>query len=104
MTLPILTADDRAHLDRAISLLDLVGKHADNETSGLAAVHALRAADLLEVAGATVRPLKMQLSKPDVRAAVRHALRSLSLLSSGVFDHPAVADATEAAQRAFAAS
>jgi hypothetical protein len=46
----------------------------------------------------------MQMSRRDVRAAVRQALRSLSMLSPDVFDHPAVADATEAAQRAFATS
>lgn len=104
MNMPILTDEDKALLDRAVSFLDVVGRFANNRESALTAIHALHAADLLELAGATVRPMNMQLSRQDTRAAVRQALRLLSMLSADVFDHPAVAEATEAAQRAFAAS
>jgi hypothetical protein len=103
MSQPLLTPDDQALLNRAASLLDLVGRFADNETSSLLAIRALRAADLLECAGARVGLLKMHLSPEDARAAVRQALRLLGMLSDEVFDHDAVAEATETAQRAFAA-
>jgi len=104
MTQPILSAEDQVRLNRAASLLDLVGRYANNDGCGLMAVRALRAADLLECAGAKVGPLPMQITAGDARAAIRQALRSLGLLSFAAFDNVAVIEATETAQRAFAAS
>jgi len=104
MTSETWTADDQMLLNRAASLLDLVGRYANNDECGLMAIRALRAADLLECAGARVGALQMQLSAGDARAAVRHALRTLGMLSPEAFDHLAVVEATETAQQAFAAS
>jgi hypothetical protein len=104
MTSEIWTADDQALLNRAASLLDLVGRHANNDDCGLMAIRGVRAADLLECAGARVGALRMQLSAGDARAAIRQALRTLGMLSPEVFDHVAVVEATETAQQAFAAS
>lgn len=100
MTRPILSPQDQRLLNRAASLLDLVGRYADDE-AGLMAVHALRAADLLACAGGRPRALRMRLSAHEARAAVRQALRALAELSPEVFEHIAVVEATDAAHIAF---
>lgn len=104
MTSPQLEPSDKAFLDRAASLLDLVGRFADYDGCELMAIHALRAADLLEGAGATTSLLPLSPTPHDAKAAVRQALRLLAMLSPKVFDHDVVIEATEAAQQAFAAS
>jgi hypothetical protein len=99
-----LSSDDQVLLNRAASLLDLVGRFGDDDACGLMAIRSLRAADLLVRAGARVARLRMQLSPGDARAAVRQALRLLGLLSPDAFGRTAVIEAAETAQQAFAAS
>jgi hypothetical protein len=99
-----LSPDDQVLLNRAASLLDLVGRFADDYVCGLMAIRSLRAADLLVRAGAKVAQLRMQLSPGDARAAVRQALRLLGLLSPDAFGRTEVTEAAETAQQAFAAS
>jgi hypothetical protein len=103
MTYRPLEAADQSALDSAASLLDLVGRCAD-ESCGAAAIHSLRAADLLVSAGAQVRPRQLNLSTRDVRAAITQALTELSKLSDRIHDLDDVADASGAAQRALAST
>lgn len=104
MTAADLSPDEQALLNRAASLLDLVGRFANDDDCGLMAIRSLRAADLLVHAGAKVAQLRMQLSPADARAAVQQALRLLGLLSPDAFGRTEVVDAAETAQQAFAAS
>jgi hypothetical protein len=103
MTNRPLEAADQSALDSAASLLDLVGRCAD-ESSAAAAIHSLRAADQLVTAGAQVRPRDLNLSTRDVRDAITQALTELSKLSDPVHDLADVADASDAAQRALAST
>jgi hypothetical protein len=98
-----LRAADQAALDSAASLLDLVGRCAD-ESCAAAAIHSLRAADLLVSAGARVRPRHLNLSTRDVREAIIQALTELSKLSGPLHDLGDVADASDAAQHALAST
>jgi len=103
VTYPSLEAADQSALDSAASLLDLVGRCAD-ESSGAAAIHCLRAADLLVSAGAQVRPRHLNLSTRDLCTAITEALKELSTLSDPLHDRDDVADASDAAQRALAST
>jgi hypothetical protein len=103
MTYRLLEAADQSALESAASLLDLVGRGA-GESCGAAAIHSLRAADLLVSAGAQVRPRHLNLSTRDVRAAITKALTELSKLSDPIHDLDDVADASDAAQRALAST
>jgi hypothetical protein len=98
-----LEAADQSALDLAASLLDLVGRGAD-ESCRAAAIHSLRAADLLVSAGAQVPPRDLNLSTRDVRDAITQALTELSKLSEPVHDLDDVADASDVAQRALAST
>jgi hypothetical protein len=99
-----LSPDDQVLLNRAASLLDLVGRFADDDDCGLTAIRSLRAADLLVHAGAKLAQLQIHISPGDARAAVRQALRLLGLLSPDAFGRTEVIEAAETAQQAFAAS
>jgi hypothetical protein len=103
MTYRPLQPADQSALDSAASLLDLVGRCAD-ESCAAAAIHSMRAADLLVSAGAQVRPPQLNLSTRDLRAAITQALSELSKLSDPLHDLDDVADASDAAQRALAST
>src|SRR6266702_607269 len=98
MTYRPLHPADQSALDSAASLLDLVG-HCAHESSSAAAIHCLRAADLLVSAGAQVRPCHITLSTRDLRTAITEALKELSTLSDPLHDRDEVADASDATQR-----
>lgn len=87
-------------LARAAALLDVVGRTAGT-ADGAAAIHCLRAVELLAKLGVPVSVNLALISGTDAIIAVGEALRHLSQLSDPAFVSPAVAQATDAAQRAY---
>lgn len=93
-----LFADDAVAISRAGALLDAVG-HCTSDEASLAAIHCLRAAEMLAQVMPLPDPAGMRLQARDVTVAITEALRLLSTLSEQAFALPTVVRAVDAAQR-----
>jgi len=101
MTKAELLPADLELLQRAGTLLDTVGRHA--EPGSLSAIECLAAVEYLTELGIDFHPTSMAVSAHDSLVAIEESLRLLAELSLAAFTSPAVVSAVDAAQRAFQA-